>query len=233
MQVGGLLTACTLPHAPTHHVMAAEWRDQPVPPVLRLRREQRVRGRVVNYQLIFSPSTPRAGLPVMTHVPTAYRKWPNSCALTKFPPFLLQLLLFFAQVSENYLFSLCWVKTSRLCHFSFLTFNSLIFYHLLILYVYLVCLSICPLPCFFPFPRFSPVLHLGAEPIELHQHTEPRPNLPLSLSLPMDARTVPGAAAEASPYHPPSSAHLLYLSAGTLPSTQTVLLHLPGDSSRK
>lgn len=82
MQVGGLLTACTLPHAPTHHVMAAEWRDQPVPPVLRLRKEQRVRGRVVNYQPIFCLSAHRAGLPAMTQIPTAYRKWPQSCALT-------------------------------------------------------------------------------------------------------------------------------------------------------
>lgn len=82
MQVGGLLTASTLPHAPTHHVMAAEWRDQPVPPVLRLGKEQGVRRKVANYQSISCPSAPRAGLPVMTHVPAAYRKWPQSCALT-------------------------------------------------------------------------------------------------------------------------------------------------------
>lgn len=40
---------------------------------------------------------------------------------------------------------------------------------------------------------------------------------------------MPGAAAETSPYHPPLSAHLLYLSAGTLPSAQTDRLHLPWD----
>lgn len=37
----------------------------------------------------------------------------------------------------------------------------------------------------FPFPRFSPMPHLGAEPAEQHQHTKPGPNLPLSLSLPV------------------------------------------------
>lgn len=39
-----------------------------------------------------------------------------------------------------------------------------------------------------PFPRFSPVPHLGAEPVGQHQHTVPGPNLPLSLSLPVLAR---------------------------------------------
>lgn len=113
----------------------------------------------------------------------------------------------------------------------FLSINSLIFNHLLWYILSISPFALCP--AFFAFPRFSPLLHLGAQSVELHQRTEPRPNLPLSLSLPMDARTVPGAATEASPYHPPSSAHLLYLSAGTLPSTHTVLLHLLGDSSRK
>lgn len=45
---------------------------------------------------------------------------------------------------------------------------------------------------------------------------------PASESQPARGRlSVPGAAAEAGPYRPPSSAHLLYLSAGTLPSTHT------------
>lgn len=48
--------------------------------------------------------------------------------------------------------------------------------------------------------------------------------------------SVPGATTEAGPYHPPSSAHLLYLSAGTLPSTHTVPLHLlraPGTRKKR
>lgn len=39
----------------------------------------------------------------------------------------------------------------------------------------------------FPFPRFLPVPHLGAEPVEQQRRTGPRPNLPPSLSLPMYA----------------------------------------------
>lgn len=75
--------------------------------------------------------------------------------------------------------------------------------------------------------------HLGAEPVEQHQHTEPGPNLPLSLSLSVYACLCLGPATEAGPYRTPSSAHLQYLSAGTLPSTHTVPLHLPREPGRR
>lgn len=56
---------------------------------------------------------------------------------------------------------------------------------------------------------------------------------PASESQPACVRlSVPGAATEAGPYLPPSSAHLLYLSAGSLPSTHTVPIHLRREPGR-
>lgn len=54
----------------------------------------------------------------------------------------------------------------------------------------------------FPFPRFSPMPHLGAEPAEQHQHTQPGPNLPMSLSLPVCAGLCRGPVSETSPISP-------------------------------
>lgn len=157
-----------------------------------------------------------AGLPARSHVPPAHRMWPHSCALSKYPHLLPP------GMSYHHLLQLSWAQTSK----SSSLLNSLPFSIILVACFssaallnnvfspYFVYLSICILLQFSPFPHFSPMLHQTAKPTKQHQRTEPGPNLPLSLSL-----SVPGAAAEACPYRPLSSAHLLYLSAGTLPFT--------------
>lgn len=75
----------------------------------------------------------------------------------------------------------------------------------------------CPPFRIFPSHVSLTCLTLEQSQAEEHQHTVPGPNLPLSLSLPVYV-SLPEATTEASPYHHPSSAHPLYLSAGTLPS---------------
>lgn len=81
------------------------------------------------------------------------------------------------------------------------------------------CLSLClPSILFFPFPRFFAYASPWSR---ARRAEEPGPNLPPSLGLPVYACLCLGLWRRPAPYRPPSSAHLLYLSAGSLPSTHT------------
>lgn len=252
MQVGGLWSTCALlymclciqPHLMALRLLAtpsaqpcltAEWWDRPVLPS---GKEQRVRGGVVIHQCFsssFCLSAPLSQFTCEESRSTSVQDVASlsySCLISLLPHLhshiIIIIIIFFqlAGLQPLLRFPIIYPSIVDVCFFSFHPSTISVFPWF--------CLSL-PLPSILlaPFPRFSPMPHLGAEPTEQHLHTEPGPNLPLSLSLPVYASSVPGAATEAGPYRPPSSVHLLYLSAGTLPSTHTVPLHLPREPGRR
>lgn len=249
MQVGGLWSTCALlymclciqPHlmalrrlatSSTQPCLAAEWWDRPVLPS---GKEQRVRGWVVIHQCFsssFCLSAPLSWFTCEESRSTSVQDVASlsySCLISlllHLHSHIIIILFQLAELQPLLRFSIIYPSTLDVCFFSLYPSTISLFP--------CFCLSL-PLPSILlvPFPRFSPMPHLGAEPIEQHLHTEPGPNLPPSLSLPVYASSVPGAATEAGPYRPPSSVHLLYLSAGTLPSTHTVPLHLPREPGRR
>lgn len=198
------------------------------------RKEQRVRGWVVIHQCFSSSFCLSAPLSWFTCEESRSTSVQDvallsySCLISLLLHLHSHIIIILFQLAElqPLHFSIIWPSILDVCFFSFHPSTISLFP--------CFCLSL-PLPSILHvlFPRFSPMPHLGAEPIEQHLHTEPGPNLPPSPSLPVYASSVPGAATEAGPYRPPSSVHLLYLSAGTLPSTHTVPLHLPREPGRR
>lgn len=102
----------------------------------------------------------------------------------------------------------------------------------IILLLDFVYLSIYPPFCFFPFPRFSPM------PVEQHQHTEPGPNLPLSLRLPVYACLCLGQRLRPAPiFLPHQHIYCTCLLAPCHPHTQFPFIYpeclVEGEKKRK
>lgn len=180
MQVGGLLTTCTLllrPHTPSTQPCYDSRMAGPACPACSSPGEGTACQRISSQPSIyFLPVCTLSWFTCEESRSTSVQDV-TSLFLNFPPPSTLSLSLSFPWVSHTRFSTLISGCMLFLLHHSAIT-----------LLPYFVYLSVCLLFCFFPFPRFSPVLHPWSRARRAaHRHTEPRPNLPLSLSLPVDA----------------------------------------------
>lgn len=217
--------------------MAAEWQDRPVPPVL-LPGEgtcQRISSHPSVFLIFFLPVCTselvylrgvtfhqRTGcgltLVLFLHLP------PPSCLPPSPGPHTSSSL---SNYNRSIAFRLHFIIYPHFssCFFSFTTQQSSV-YLIFSISPFALC-SVYSLPTFLSYA--SPWSRARRAASAYRTRSQPA-----SESQPAHVRlSVPGAATEAGPYRPPSSAHLLYLSAGTMPSTHTVLLHLPREPGRR
>lgn len=140
-------------HLPLSLVMAAEWRDQPVPPVLSPGKEHVREWAATNqsFTSIFCLSALWAGLPVRSHVPQTYRMWPHSCtlnfSLSSWASYIITSFHYVELKSQSanvFFFFLTQLSTLifgyRLCQLHHPTITLLL---------YFVYLAVCLLFCFF------------------------------------------------------------------------------------